>query len=262
MKNVVITGLAALMFFVNPVICMGEDTVFSSDADEKEFALEITDLIEKSWRVWQDGLIINNVEVNGGRGILFPGGMSGEVLTTGKILRGIEKKDISAPQMKCYEAIAGAVAECMRVWQRGYRNENIPFPEGSFSSYSLTPCVNIPVTVSSGFSSGERRLTESNLYDYMVYRSPKADESVFEVFQAAAMAFCQGFKEWKENCVIEEIRAAGGVAPIPAPMGTGPGPVRGAKGSGGKLTGAYFSGKKMYEQMVSHLRHPEPSPSS
>jgi len=47
--------------------------------------------------------------------------------------------------------------------------------------------------------------------------------------------------------------ASGGIAPHPA-MGTGPGPVRGAKGKNGKLKGAYFDGAMMKKKMIEYRR--------
>jgi hypothetical protein len=37
-------------------------------------------------------------------------------------------------------------------------------------------------------------------------------------------------------------------------MGPGPGLVRGAKGNGGKLTGAYFDGDLMYSKMTEYFK--------
>ena len=252
-KIVFFAFLAAMMLSETPAICAGTKPVFSSDADKKEFAEQVSGVIARAWEAWQNGLIVGDVEVNGSRGIISPGGLSGPVLTNKKILRGVKAKNISKDRMKCLTAVTGAVADCMREWQRGYRNDNVPFPEGSSSSFSLTPCSNVPVAVSSGSSSAERKITENDLYDYMVYRGPGSGEDVSAVFKAAAKAFCLVFQEWKENCFIEGIIASGGVAPAPAPMGTGPGPVRGAKGAGGKLAGAYFDGERMYEEMVLSL---------
>lgn len=242
--------LAAMMLSGIPAICRETEPVFSSYADKKEFSEQVSGMIASAWETWQNGLTIGDVEVNGSRGIISPGGLSGPVLINQKILQGIKTKNISKDKMKCLMAVTGAVSDCMREWQRGYRNDNVPFPEGSSSSFSLTPCSNVPVAVSSGFSSAERKITENDLYDYMIYRGPGPGKDVSAVFQAAAKAFCLVFKEWKENCFIEGIIASGGIAPAPSPMGAGPGPVRGAKGAGGKLTGAYFNGDRMSEEMV------------
>ena len=258
-RKLVCAGLVVLMFFAETAVCLGKESVFTSNDDKREFFREVSELIEKEWMDWQDQLDINNVEVNGSRGVLSPGGMAGPVLNAGTMLKDIKTKNMSSGKKKCLEVVAEAIADCMRGWQRGYRNDNIPFSQGSSSSFSLTPCNNVPVTVSSGSSSGERNTTEDALYDYMLYRSPGSDESVFPAFQAVAKAFYWTFQEWKDQCFIEGITAFGGVAPAPAPMGIGPGPVCGAKGSGGKVSGAYFNGQKMYEEMVSSLDTPDTS---
>jgi hypothetical protein len=252
-KILFLTFFAALIFSGSPAICAEKEAVFSSRADKEEFAKQVSGVIARAWETWQNGLTVGDVEVNGSRGIISPGGLSGPVLTNKKILRGVKAKNIPKDKMRCLTAVTGAVADCMREWQRGYRNDNVPFPEGSSSSFSLAPCSNVPVAVSSGFSYAERKITEEALYDYMVYRGPGSGEDVSAVFKAAAKAFCLVFREWKENCFIEGVIASGGMAPAPAPMGTGPGPVRGAKGAGGKLTGAYFDGQRMYEEMVLSL---------
>jgi hypothetical protein len=253
MGKILFTILMVSMFFVQPSECREKKPVFSSESEEKEFLRETTELMEKVWKNWQDGLIVNNVEVNGGRGVLSPGGMSGPVMTFDGAIKELKTKNISTDKVQCFKAVTGAVADFMRSWQRGYRNENIPFPEGSSSSFSLTPCFNVPVSVASGFSIAERNLNESALYDYMLYRCPGSDKSPLAVFRALARAFCLVFQEWKENCFIEGIKASGGVAPAPAPMGTGPGPVRGARGVGGKLTGSYLNGKAMYSEIAKIL---------
>jgi hypothetical protein len=245
--------LTVVMLFMCHGICRGEDILFSSDESKKEFSAQVADLIEKAWMAWQDEVVIGNIEVNGGRGRMFPGGLGGGVLTGGRIMAGLGEKNIPDEIFRCFSAVAGAIGDCMRVWQREYRNDNIPFPEGSSSSFSLTPCINVPVSVSSGFSAGERKISESALYDHMLYMGPRSGKEVSAVFKATARAFRLVFEEWKNNCFIEGITASGGVAPAPAPMGTGPGPVRGARGEGGKLTGAYFDGKRMYDEMAGAL---------
>ncbi len=240
-------------------LCRDADPVFSSDQDIREFYSQISELVEQSWKIWQDDIVLNNVEINGGRGRMSPGGMTGPVMTARKILRGLKGKDIPAGRMKCFRAAAEAISDSMREWQRGYCHENIPFPEGSSSSFSLTPCVNVPVSVGSGYSSGSRKITEDSLYDHMIYRGPSDDESARPVFLAVSRAFIKGFKEWEKSCFIEGIKASGGFAPAPGPMGMGPGPVKGAKGSGGKLTGAYFSGGVMYDHLASPASRGGPS---
>jgi hypothetical protein len=84
----------------------------------------------------------------------------------------------------------------------------------------------------------------------MLYRAPRDKNDILEVFHASAKAISETFAKWKNSCSIVGILASGGIAPHPAPMGTGPGPVRGAKGNSGKLIGSYFDGNFMYSRMV------------
>jgi hypothetical protein len=61
------------------------------------------------------------------------------------------------------------------------------------------------------------------------------------------------FNVWEKRCAITGIIASGGIAPSPAPLGEGPGMVRGAKGNGGRLTGAYLDGAFIREKMEKYL---------
>jgi hypothetical protein len=97
-------------------------------------------------------------------------------------------------------------------------------------------------------------MREDVLYNYMLYRTPLQEKDVLVVLRASAKAISECFSDWKNSCSIVGIEASGGIAPQPAPMGPGPGMVRGAKGHNGKLAGAYFNGDMMYERMVSYLK--------
>ena len=92
-------------------------------------------------------------------------------------------------------------------------------------------------------------MTEGELYNYMLYHVPSQEEGVKEVLKASSKAIPVCFEKWKKSCSVIGIAATGGIAPAPAPMGTGPGPVRGAKGEGGKLVGSYFDSDFMCEEM-------------
>jgi len=117
----------------------------------------------------------------------------------------------------------------------------------------MPPSNNVPVAISSGESFGDKKMTRQALYSYMIYHVSREDDDTVKVFRAASRAISEGFEDWKENCFIVGIMASGGIAPHPAPMGAGPGPVRGAKGKNGKLKGAYFDSELMNKRMVAYL---------
>ncbi|MFQ5953028.1 MAG: hypothetical protein ACE5JK_06460, partial [Candidatus Omnitrophota bacterium] len=142
----------------------------------------------------------------------------------------------------------------MRLWQKGYTHNNISFPRGASTTITLPPTNNVPATVSSGQSSGDKAMKKRALYNYMLYRTPNQDKGVLTVLRGSAEGISKSFSKWKNSCSITGIRASGGIAPQPAPMGPGPGLVRGAKGNGGKLKGAYFNGDLMYKEMVKYFR--------
>ena len=231
--------------------------LMSSASDKEDFARRITVLLGKAWKKWQDSVVVNNVEIESSRGMLAPGNIAGPVLTSSSILSGMDKKDRSQEYLICMRAVAGAIENGMRSWQRGYFHDNIPFPQGASCVYTLPPCSNVPVSLASGASTGEGKITEEALYSYMLYRSPGENEDVIVVLKAAAKAFSDRFEEWKQSCSIVGIRASGGIAPAPAPMGTGPGSVSGAKGAGGKLIGAYLDTDRMYGEMVGDINKRE-----
>lgn len=225
------------------------------DLESKEkFAREISFLIEKAWKKWQDDILINDIHVEGSQGILSAGDLKGPVLTASSILENFSRRGKSQDRIDCVRAVAGAVENGMRLWQRGYRHKNIPFPRGASCTITLPPCNNVPVTVGSGQSSGDKAITEDALYSYMLYRAPVQEKDVLVVFRGSAKAISECFLAWKSSCSIVGILASGGVAPQPAPMGSGPGLVRGAKGNDGKLAGAYFDGDLMYGKMVEYFR--------
>jgi hypothetical protein len=224
-----------------------------SDSAKEDLSRRITSLLGKAWKKWQDSVVVNSVDIESSRGVLAPGNIAGPVLTRAGILSEMDRKDRSREYIECMKAIAGAIENGMRSWQRGYFHDNIPFPQGASCSYTMPPCNNIPVAVSSGASRGDNNISESSLYSYMLYRTPDEDENVIIVLKAAAEAFSGCFEMWKESCSIVGIRASGGIAPAPAPMGRGPGAVSGAKGSGGKLIGAYLDTDRMYEEMVARI---------
>ena len=230
-----------------------EEKLFTTIDSKKEFASEISGLLGKAWKKWQDSVLINDIDVNGARGTLRPGDMAEPVLSSNLILADFDSRGRSQAYVDALRAVSGAVGEGMRCWQRGYTHGNIPFPQGASCSYTLSPCNNVPVTVVSGASPGAGKMSEKELYSFMLYRTPADDEEVKEVLRASARAVSLSFRKWERSCSIIGIAASGGIAPTPAPMGTGPGPVKGAKGEGGKLVGAYFDDKYMYDQMVEYF---------
>lgn len=248
-----------LSFFLVCTICFAghseasrkEGILFHSAEDKDQFSKEISGLIETAWKEWQDSVLIGDIDVEGSYGILTPGDITGPVLTAASVLEDFDRKDRSQGYINCVRAIAGAIGNGMRVWQKGYSHDNIPFPQGASCTYTLPPCTNVPVTVASGQSLGDKVMTEDDLYNYMLYRAPQQEEDII-VLHGAAKAISECFIKWKNSCSIVGILASGGMAPHPSPMGTGPGPVRGAKGHNGKLIGPYIDASMMYDTMVEY----------
>jgi len=228
--------------------------VFPDLEAKEEFAVEVSTLIEKAWKEWQDSILIDDIEVEGAYGLLSPGDMGKSVLTMSDMLENFEREGKSQDYIACVKAVTGSVTNGMRLWQRGYKHHDIPFPRGASCTFTLPPTENVPVKVASGASSGEIEMTESSLYNYMLYRAPRYEEDIMEVFHASSKAISECFDDWRNSCSIVGINATGGIAPQPAPMGTGPGPVRGAKGNNGKLVGPYFDGEKMAGIMTAYFK--------
>ena len=229
------------------------EDIFVSLESIKEFAGEITSLLEKAWIKWQKAVVVSNVHVEGSRGLLSPGDMRGPVLTYSSIFSGFDRKGKPREYVECVKVVAKAVENGMRPWQRGYIYENIPFPRGASCTYTMPPSENIPVSLASGRSAGDKEMTEEALYSFMIYRAPADSQIMREVFKAAAIAISRCFAKWKRGCSISGILASGGIAPQPAPMGTGPGPVRGARGNGGSLSGPPIDAVMMGEIMAGHF---------
>jgi len=231
----------------------GEE-VFTTLEDRKEFASEVTGIVGKAWKEWQDAVVIDGINVESSKGILTPGNINGPLFSVSKKISLMEKNSEIRPGHAPYLKVAvKALEEGMRAWQRGYINDNIPFPQGASCAYTLPPCNNVPVTIGSGRSGGDADMTESALFKHMRYNSPSENENTLFVLKAVAAAISRSFEEWKDSCFISGITAFGGIAPHPDPMGGGPGPVRGAKGNGGKFSGAYFSASKTYSYMMAEL---------
>lgn len=232
----------------------GEKKSLYATMEEKEqFADEVSAMIGTAWKGWQDSVMINDVNVEGSRGLLSPGDIDEPVITSASIMKFLNKRGKSQDCIFCIKAVADAVENGMRLWQRGYTNNNIPFPLGASCVYTLPPCNNIPVTLSSGQSAGDRAMTEQALYNYMLYHAPVNDKDILIVFRGTARAVAECFERWKSSCSIIGILASGGIAPQPSPMGTGPGPVRGAKGYSGKLVGSYFDSTLMRSKMMEYF---------
>lgn len=244
--------LAAITLGFLPQAVAGERTAAIAE-EEKLFASDVSELLSKAWKEWQDGVVINDVNVEGSEGVVTPLNIRGPVFNSAKMVfpAGAER---SAEHIVCVRTVGKAVEEGMRAWQRSYRNENIPFPEGAACSYTLGPCDNVPVPVISGKSSGDREMSEDSLYRRMRYNSTDDNIETFRLFRAAAKAVSAAFSYWQRSCLITGMVASGGIAPQPAPIGTGPGPVRGAKAQGGKFAGAYVDEVKLREAMEKYLR--------
>ena len=259
------TLFLSLLFLICPVIteCTGisatKNELFSTIKSKNSFAREISFLVGEAWRRWQDAVVIGDVDVEGSHGLLFPGDMKGAVLTASSMLEDFNRKGRSQEYIDCVRAVVKAVENGMRSWQRGYSHTNIPFPQGASCTYTLPPCQNVPVTVGSGSSSGRPKMSEKELYNYMLYRAPAGSADIIVVFRGAARAISECFMEWERSCAIIGIEASGGIAPQPSPMGTGPGPVTNAKGNGGALVGPCIDIDRMYEIMIAYFAESSPS---
>jgi len=246
-----------LLYILSISLNAKEEDLFATLDSKKQFARDISSLIEKAWEKWQSKVVINNVYVDGSQGVLSPGDVREPVLTMSLIMEGFDRSGRSQDYIDCVRAVASAVENGMRLWQKGYSHNNIPFPQGASCVYTLPPSYNVPVSVATGHSAGEKEMTENALYNYMLYRIPYHNKDVLEVLRAAARAISECFFGWERTCCIKDILASGGVAPQPAPMGSGPGMVRGAKGNDGRLKGTYFDGAAMYDKMSEYFREQE-----
>jgi hypothetical protein len=257
MKHYKLLILLISLSFFSSIHAFAETTaegLFSTPESKEQFAREVSFLIEKAWKKWQDAVRVNDIYVDGSQGILSAGDLKGPALTVSSVMSGLDRKGKPQDYIGCVRAVASSVENGMRLWQRGYTHNNIPFPRGASCTITLPPTDNVPVTVESGSSSGDNAMKQKALYNYMLYRAPGQGKDVLIVFRAAAKTISECFSTWKDSCSISGIVASGGIAPQPAPMGPGPGLVRGAKGSGGKLTGAYFDGDLMYKKMMKYFK--------
>lgn len=230
-----------------------EDRIFRDFEAKKQFATDVAALMEAVWGKWQEEVRINDIDVEGSRGVLLSGDITSQVLTGSSMMNNFDRKGKSQGYIRCVKTFAGGIENGMRAWQRGYSHQDIPFPQGANCSFTLLPCNNVPVTIDSGASTGDNLLTKDALYSYMIYHAPDYDESVLVVFRAASEAFSECFALWKKKCAILDIQAQGGIAPAPMPMGSCPGPVRNAKGSNGRFHGDYLNTVMLYNKMVSYF---------
>ncbi len=236
--------------FASAAVASEKESLFSSFESKKQFAEDVSTMILKAWKPWQDGVLITDVKVEGSQGIFEVGDMRGDTLTKKALLKKFDRKDKSQDYIMCVRAVASALENGMRKWQKGYENRQIQFPQGANCVITLSPCQNIPVTLDSGESSGDGALEENALYNFMLYRSPNNDESTLLVLKTAAKGISEAVKKWKASCSIVGLVAQGGIGPSPAPMGSGPGPVRGAKANNGKLIGTYIDKELLYSTMM------------
>ncbi len=245
-----ITGLIVLFTYCVPplaVFAASEENVFGTVESRMKFAEHISSMLARAWGKWQDAVVINDVEIEGSQGFLLPGGLGERTLLFPETSENTEQEN--EEYIKYVKVVIGAVENGMRSWQRGFSHREIPFPQGASCTFTLTPCDNVPVQISSGSSSGDSAMSEEELYTYMLYRSPGRNEDVLIVLRAVAKAVSECFDEWKESCAIVGITASGGIAPPPSPMGSGAGPVRGAKGNNGRFEGPYLDEVSLRHKM-------------
>ncbi|MDD4956896.1 MAG: hypothetical protein PHH49_02390 [Candidatus Omnitrophica bacterium] len=230
-------------------VCHGEGAFQDIDG-KKAFAREISSRIEMAWKDWQGSLVVDDVEVEGAKGFLCSGKLRGPRLDIMEVQYVPEEGVSRASYSDDLRLAAKAIEEGVASWQRGYSHMDIPFPQGASCVFTLTPCDNVPVSVNSGSSSGDRKMTEDALYTYMLYRTPRTDDGTLKVLKGVARAVSIGFEKWKKASYLVGITASGGIAPSPAPMGPGPGPVQGARGSGGKISGGVMEAEVLYGYMI------------
>lgn len=254
MKIVIVFFLVSCFIFPAAFAVERNAEVFSTFDEKESFAREVSTLIGEAWEKWQNLISINGVEVEGSSGLLSPGDLGEPVLNKKMLLLNFDTKGRSYEYIECVKTVADAVASSMQAWQRGYRNRVIPFPQGAACTFTLTKCMNIPVSLASGNSPGDKEMMEESLYNYMLYHTSFHSADIYVVYKAAAKAIASCFNEWRFNCSIVDICASGGIAPRPAPMGTGPGPVSGAKGNRGRLKGKPFCSELMYETMINYFK--------
>jgi len=249
--------LLVLCLFIQTILssqinAYAKESLFETDISKEEFAKNISYIIERAWSKEQEIVEINDIYVDGSRGILLPGSLSPRITTSKAILKEFDKQGRSEDYIACVNAIATSLENGIRTWQTRYSHENIPFPRGASCVYTLPPTFNVPVMVGSGKSSGDKAMVKEALYNYMLFKTPSDDKNVLLVLKAASFAIEACFIEWKKSCFITGILASGGIAPQPIPMGPGPGLVSGAKGEGGRLTGSQFNGALMYSKMYEY----------
>ncbi len=256
-KGLTVFLFLSLFLFGSGIMAKAEDareSPFPTLKEKEEFVNEVSVLIEKAWGVWQDAVEINDIEVEGARGMLFSGSINRPVLTSSSMTDLFDRQGKSLDYISCVKVVTDTVEEAVRSWQRSFSHTNIPFPQAASCTFTLSPCGNVPATLAGGEFSSDKGMTKSAIYRYMLYRAPEQNEDIFTVFRAFAKAFEECFNEWKETCFIVGIKASGGIAPNPAPIGPGPGPVRNAKGNNGKLRGPYFNGQRMREKSMNYIK--------
>ena len=91
-----------------------QDGLFGTFEDKEEFALEVSALIESAWKRWQDHVVINDVHVNGSRGILVRGSINEPVLSVSDVLEDFDRADRSQDYIDCVRAVAGALENGVR----------------------------------------------------------------------------------------------------------------------------------------------------
>ena len=256
--KILIAGVFAGMFLFSVSFATERDPdVFRSYAEKESFARDVSFLVGESWGKWQNSISINGIEVEGSTGLLLPGDLGESVLNKKMMLLSLDTEGRSYEYVECIKIVADAVASSMHKWQRGYCNRAIPFPQGASCTFTLPKCQNLPVSLSSGSSSGDSVMTEEGLYSYMMYHTPFHSSDIYSVYRASAEAIADCFDIWRKNCSIVGICASGGIAPGVGPMGATPGPVRGARGNSGKLKGEPFCRDIMFEKMMKYFREHE-----
>ena len=246
-------ALILMSFFVMVSSTASADELFSTPESKEKFLKQISVMVGRAWKEWQDAVVINDIDVQGSNGELRPGDMAEPVLTASSMMASYKRKGKGQDCIDCVKAATEALEHGMRSWQRGYQNRDILFPQGASCTYTMPPSNNVPVSLAAGKSTGDREMTAEALFSFMIYRAPNKNEDIKDMFRVISKAFADSFERWKRSCSIVDILASGGIAPQPAPMGTGPGPVRGAKGNGGKLVGSYVTSEMLYFKMRANL---------
>lgn len=227
-----VAGLATALFKCSSSYAIHVDAALELSKQFEALIDDVANGIISSWKAWIGTVKFVGVVINGPVGILPPAGMVGGPNMAGPAMLGLCAPYGQLPSGATYaKAITAAIATGFDAWAKGYSHQAIPFPGGAACVGSMPPSPNTPIPLATGASPGEAALGPSALKGLMVANLGTPGSHSNELFDAFAKGFNMEFLQWKGATQIANILGAGGVAP---PVG---GPVAGAVGNGGMLTG-------------------------